>query len=70
MFGLKVERVNYGIMVAIATTNGEICLGVGWWVRGHWWQWDGWWHWRHLEYDGRWFCARLGPLFYTRGPYW
>lgn len=47
----------------------NICFGIGWWVKGHWKRFDGWFIWSHYYYDGNWFGCRLGPFFYSCGPY-
>lgn len=38
--------------------------GLGWWPGS-----NLLWSWSEVYYDGYWFGARLGPFFYSRGPY-
>lgn len=57
------------ISVFVKSDHGDICFGIGWWVKGHWKRLDGWFRWHHVYYDGNWFGCRFGPFFYSRGPY-
>lgn len=53
----------------VMVSRGDVCFGAGWWIKGHWKQRTGWVNWYNGYYDGNWFGARLGPFFYSRGPY-
>ncbi len=53
----------------LSVTIGNVCFGIGWWVKGHWKRFDGWFMWTKAYYDGQHFGCRLGPLFFSRGPY-
>lgn len=70
MFGLQFELSKTCLMVTLPTHRyGDVCFGAGWWVKGHWRQMDGWLRWDNVYYDGNWFGMRLGPFFFTYGPY-
>jgi len=53
------------LMVAIGVRN----FGVGWWVKGQWKEQIGWFNYGTEYYDGYWFAVRIGPFFYSCGPY-
>jgi hypothetical protein len=63
--GIEIEIDRRTIMVSI----GDRCFGIGWWVKGHWKRLDGWLLWSRFYYHGNRFACRLGPFFYSRGPF-
>jgi hypothetical protein len=68
MFGWKIE-VGRWYAELCRGEYSELSIGIGWWVKGHWRERCGWIMWNKSYYDGNWFCARLGPFFFSRGPY-
>lgn len=44
--------------------DDERSIGIGWWTRS-----AKWFFWMRTYYDGNWFAVRVGPFYYTRGPY-